>query len=159
MEMIPEQIIDSAAESIGSQTEEGYEKLLVEFEKKQPIVLAYIFSDNLNLLTGEERNLLLYLALVTRKAYMKSNRYDPKSPTEDKLAEAEDKNWSKIVDSNTKDFRERLNPFFERTPQEDLLAFYEDILMDEEEESITKAGREYIFVAAKSIMDVWCASS
>lgn len=154
--MISEKTIESAAESIGSQDEKSYQNLLEEFERKQPVVLAYIFSENLDLLTKEERNLLLYLILVVRKSYMKENRNEPKPVSEEKIETAEDRNWEKLIDNNSKDFRERLNPFFEGTPQEDLLAFFEDVLMDDEEETVTKAGREYIFVAAKTIVDIWC---
>lgn len=154
--MIPENIIESAAESIGSQDENGYETLLQNFKDKQPIILAYLFSSNLDLLTEEERNILLYLVLVTRKAYMKMNRSEPATVSEDMIENAEDKNWEKLVDNGEKEFRARLNGFFEGTTQEDLLAFFEDILMDDEEENITKAGREYIFVAAKTIVDIWC---
>lgn len=154
--MITEKTIEAAAESIGSQDEKGYQKMLDHFKEKQPVVLAYLFSENLDLLTNEERNLLLYLVLVTRKAYMKVNRNEPDPVTVEKIGEAEDLNWAKLVDNNAKDFRERLNAFFEGTNQEDLLAFFEDSLMDEEEETVTKAGREYIFVGAKTIVDLWC---
>lgn len=154
--MISEKTIEAAAESIGSQDENGYQKLLESFKMKHPVVLAYLFSENLDLLTEEERNILLYLILVTRKSYLKENRNEPAPVSEDMLENAEDQNWTKLVDNNERDFRERLNPFFEGTRQEDLLAFFEDILMDDEEETVTKAGREYIFVAAKTVIDVWC---
>lgn len=154
--MIPENVIEAAAESIGSQTEEGFQKILDDFSQKQPIVLAYLFSENLNLLTEEERNILLYLVLVTRKSYLKMNRYEPAPISEDDLENAEDKNWEKLKDNSSKDFRARLDVFFKGTPQEDLLAFFEDVLMDDDEETITKAGREYIFIGAKTVVDVWC---
>lgn len=153
--MIEETIIESAAESIGSQSEENYQKMLNNFKEKHPVILAYIFSKNLDLLTSEERHLLLYFVLVTRKAILKIQRIEPPQVTAEQIAQAEDENWSKIVDNNSRDFRERLTPFFEQTKQEDLLAFFEDVLVDEEEEWVTKAGREYIFVGAKTIVDVW----
>jgi hypothetical protein len=156
--MISEKTIEAAAESIGSQDEKGYQKILEEFKVKHPVVLAYLFSENLDLLTKEERNILLYLILVVRKSYLKENRNEPTPASEDLLENAEDRNWTKLVDNKESDFRERLSPFFEGTRQEDLLAFFEDILMDEEEETVTKAGREYIFVAAKTVVDVWCRS-
>lgn len=154
--MISEKTIEAAAESIGSQDEKGYQKILDGFKAKHPVVLAYLFSENLDLLTEEERHILLYLVLVTRKSYLKENRSEPSPVSEDMLGNAEDRNWTKLVDNNERDFRKRLDPFFEETKQEDLLAFYEDVLMDEEEETVTKAGREYIFVAAKTVADVWC---
>ena len=155
MEMIPEKVVESAAESVGGQTEEGYGKLMETFGQKQPIVLAYMMSENLNLLTDEERSLLVYLVLVTRKAAMKQFRNEPGPVTEKMIEAAEDANWEKINDITSNDFRKRLDIFFKDTGQEEILAFYEDALMDDEEESITKAGREYIFVAAKTVADFW----
>jgi len=46
--------------------------------------------------------------------------------------------------------------FFKNYFQEDLLAFVEDSLIEEEEGLVTKVGREPMFVALKSIIDVWC---
>ncbi len=155
--MIPEKIIEAAAESLGSQNEAGYEKYILEFKKKQPIVLGYLFSDNLKLLTDEERNLLLYIVMVIRKSYLKVNDgQEPRAINVDDISEAEEKNWSKIEDISNSDFRTKLDLFFENTPQEDLLAFIEDWLSDDEEEIVTKAAREYIFITAKTIVDLWC---
>ncbi len=155
--MIPENIIEAAAESLGSQNEDGYERFIKEFETKQDLVLGYLFSDNLKLLTDEERNLLLYIVMVIRKAYLKANDgSEPRLVSIDELAEAEEKNWAKIEDNPNMEFRKKLDLFFEGTPQEDLLAFIEDILADDEEEIVSKAAREYIFVTAKTVVDLWC---
>jgi len=129
--------------------------LIETFGNKQPVVLAYLMSKNLDLLTNEERSLLVYLVLVTRKACMKQQRTEPGPVTEKMIEAAEDSNWGCLLEITSNDFRKRLDVFFEITDQEDLLAFYEDALMDEEEENVTKAGREYIFVSAKTIADVW----
>ncbi len=155
--MIPEKIIDAAIESMGTQNEDGYERFIKEFETKQPVVLGYLFSDNMKLLTEKERNLLLYIVMVIRKSYLKThNGQEPSPVSPDQLGEAEDKNWSQIEELQHLDFRKKLDVFFEKTPQEDLLAFVEDILSDDDEEIITKTAREYIFIAAKTIVDVWC---
>ena len=58
-----------------------------------------------------------------------------------------------------KKFRERLDVFFQDYFQEDLLAFVEDSLSEEEEEMVTKIGREPMFVALKTIIDCWCDSN
>ena len=63
-----------------------------------------------------------------------------------------------INEVTSKQFRDRLNVFFEKTSQEDLLAFIEDSLLEEEEELVTKVGREPMFIALKSIIDSWCDS-
>ena len=41
------------------------------------------------------------------------------------------------------------NCFFENSSQEDLLAFIEDSLLEEEEDLVTKVGREPMFIALK----------
>jgi len=52
-----------------------------------------------------------------------------------------------------KKFRERLDEFFEETKQEDLLAFIEDALLDDEESPVSKEGREPMFVTLKAVID------
>lgn len=155
--MIGEQVIDAAAESIGSQDEAAYVAMIENFKQRQPLVFAYVMSEGFQLLMEEERDLLLYLVLVIRKAYRKVNRFEPAPATEEKLGNAEENNWALLEPLAAKDFRERMTVFFDGTAQEDLLAFVEDILMDDEEEMVTAAAREYIFVAAKTVVDVWCA--
>ncbi len=155
--MIPESIIESAAESVGNQAEEKYARIIGEFKLKQPVVMAYLLSENFYLLTEQEKDMLLYFVLVVRRAYMKATEgKEPEAVSEEELGVAEEANWARLEGTSAKKFRERLDVFFADTPQEDLLAFFEDVLLDDEEEIITKAGREYIFVAAKSIVDVWC---
>jgi hypothetical protein len=44
--------------------------------------------------------------------------------------------------------------FFDGYPQEDLLAFLEDSLQQDEENPVTGVGAELIAVTAKSIIDV-----
>ncbi|MGB1216291.1 MAG: hypothetical protein ACPG5P_00360, partial [Saprospiraceae bacterium] len=132
-------------------------QMIEELKQRQPVVMAYLLSDNFYLLTEQEKDMLLYFALVIRKSYQKTNDgQEPEAISEDEMGNAEEANWARLEDSSAKTFRERLDIFFADTPQEDLLAFFEDVLIDDEEEITTKAGREYIFVAAKSIVDIWC---
>jgi len=73
--------------------------------------------------------------------------------TEEALSIAEETNWGKMQEVSAKKFRERLDVFFSSTSQEDLLAFIEDALLDEEEGILSKEGREPIFIILKSIID------
>ncbi len=156
--MIEEKIIDIAAEQIGSQDESLFQGMIQQFKEAHPVVLAYIFSDNFKLLTSEESNLLLYIILVIRSSIATSKGEEPPTVLAKDIDIAEEKNWELMNTTSSKKFRERLDIFFTNTPQEDLLAFIEDLLMDEEEEIITKAGREYIFIAAKTVVDIWLPS-
>ena len=51
--------------------------------------------------------------------------------------------------------RDRMTVFFDDSDQEDLLAFVEDALVEDDEDSVvTKEGREPIFVALKTVIDI-----
>ena len=56
-------------------------------------------------------------------------------------------------------FNEKIDPFFKDYPQEDLLAFVEDSLVQDEDSEITNEGRDYIFIALKTIIDSLNASA
>jgi hypothetical protein len=71
----------------------------------------------------------------------------------DELSVAEEKNWELLESITAKRFRDRLDVFFKDNKQTDLLAFVEDMLLDEEDELLTKEGREPMFVILKSIID------
>jgi hypothetical protein len=65
-----------------------------------------------------------------------------------------------MENSTGKQFSDRLNPFFEGYPQEDLLAFAEEAVTEDEGEPdgiIGKEAREPIFVALKTMIDVLTA--
>ena len=74
--------------------------------------------------------------------------------TEDQISQQEEKNWEVLHASKTKDFRDRVTPFFEDYFQEDLLAFVEDALVEDEdedgEEVVTTDGRPALFVSLKT---------
>jgi hypothetical protein len=76
------------------------------------------------------------------------------------LSEAEEKNWELLEATPAKRFRERLDVFFAHSTQEDLLAFLEDMLAEPEEDegddaelSVSREGREPMFVLLKSVVD------
>jgi broad specificity phosphatase PhoE len=76
------------------------------------------------------------------------------------LSEAEEKNWELLEASPAKRFRERLDVLFAHSAQEDLLAFLEDMLAEPEDDedadtepSLSREGREPMFVLLKSVVD------
>lgn len=152
MKFITEKLIEQAAEMLHT-PEEEQENIILEMRAKQPVLLAYFFSDTFQPFTQEEREYLFYLTLVIWKAIGLSGREMP-SVTEEQLGLAEEANWEKMQEARGKSFHERLNPFFENYPQEDLLAFVEDALAEEEEGPLaTKESREAMFVCLKSVID------
>lgn len=151
---ISEKYIDKAAEQI-SESEEAMATTIEEMQEDQPILLAYCFSENFEAFTDQEKEYMLYLALVIWKSVELAGG-DFKEITEEGISQAEEANWILFAESKAKAFRDKLTPFFEGYPQEDLLAFIEDSLeVDDqnEEEIITSEGRSALFISLKTIVD------
>jgi hypothetical protein len=133
-----------------------FEQEVAIFGEKQPVLLGYVLSEDFELLTNDEREWLLYLVLVLWKSVEKV--YEKIGPlSKNALETAEEANWERLESVTAKRFRDRVTPFFEGYDQEDLLAFVEDSLTEDEEDTenvITKEGREPMFVALKSVIDV-----
>ncbi|MBK8490068.1 MAG: hypothetical protein IPL49_03955 [Saprospirales bacterium] len=76
---------------------------------------------------------------------------------QDELDEQEEVNWEILNEASSPRFQDRLDPFFDQTDQEDLLAFIEDSLVlddsEEDEWKLTKEGREPIFIGLKTMVD------
>ncbi len=154
MTFISEKIIDQVSERL-EQTEGSYENLVEEMNEAQPALVAYLFSEAFSLLTEEEQNYMLYLAIIIWQS-VQDVHPTIKEIDEETIVEKDEANWETMNQSNAKKFRDRLNAFFEKTPQEDLLAFAEDSLAntEDEDEFLTEPGREMIFVGLKTVVDV-----
>lgn len=152
---VSEIIINQVANQL-SDSEEHYTDIVKEFKEKQPILLSYLLSDNFKLLTKDEQAYLLYLALVVWQATQTVQATT--LPIDTQLIEKkEEANWENLHSSNARRFRERLDGFFDNTSQEDLLAFLEDALMEEEEDHfVTKEGKELLFIGLKTVVDCLC---
>ena len=99
-----------------------------------------------------------YLSLIIWMSVVRENGAT-ESVSEDLIGDAEEKNYSILEASTSSNFRERLDTFFEGYPQEDLLAFAEEAVLEDEDDAdslVTKEGREPIFIAAKTVIDVLC---
>jgi hypothetical protein len=156
MEFVSEKIIDSVIEALENLPDEQYEQRMEAFAEAQPVLVAWLFSDNFDLLNEDEKGYLHYLALIAWLAIVEVNG-PVEAVSEEQIGLAEEKNYEVLEHSAAKKFRDRLNPFFENTPQEDLLAFAEDAVLEDEGDPdalVTKEGREPIFVALKTMVDV-----
>ena len=150
MNFIDEKLIEAAASELGNESD--FSKIVAGFKDNQPVLLAYLFSENLNLLTQQEREYMMFLALVIWKAsYDVHPELDPIG--QHLIEEREENNWDVLNSCKSRIFKERIDSFFVDYPQEDLLAFVEDSLIHDEDSEITKEGKEYIFVALKTIID------
>lgn len=162
MKPITSSAIDKVIDELDQISDEQYEEIMEQFTANQPVLIAYIFNDeNFHLLNEDERGYLEYLALILWRSV--HNAYGPLQPvSEEAIGEAEEKNYEIMENSTGKHFSDRLNPFFEGYPQEDLLAFAEEAVTEDEDEPegiIGKEAREPIFVALKTMIDVLTASN
>lgn len=135
-----------------------YEESFQEFAEQQPELLQYIVNVPESVLTAEESDYLLQLAIIIWKSVNKElGDLEPKNGKAIELFE--EKNWKVWETSDSTSFNSHLDAFFQNTDQEDLLAFVEDSLtMDEEDEEstppLTKEGLEPMFIALKTFIDV-----
>lgn len=159
MEFISEKIIDAVIEELEDLGDDQYEQRMEAFAEAQPVLFAWLFSDQFDLLSEDEQGYLQYLSLIAWLSIEKVN--GPVEPvSEEQIGEAEEKNYETLEASTAQKFRDRLNPFFENTGQEDLLAFAEEAVMEDEndpEALVSKEGREPIFIALKTVVDVLTA--
>jgi len=151
---ISEATIESISEKI-NESRNSIDQAISDMQAKQPVLFSYYFSDGLKLLTSEEREYLLYLGLIIWQTISASIPDLPLVSAEI-IESAEEENWQVLNDSNAKKFREKLDIFFKSYPQEDLLAFVEDAMVDDEDTFVTKEGRELLFISLKTSIDVLC---
>ncbi|MEN0051893.1 MAG: hypothetical protein AAF806_32810 [Bacteroidota bacterium] len=149
MPFISEDTINEVVEN----TELSTEEQIAFFNQRQPILLAYLTGKQFDLLNGQEKDYFLYLAWILHQSIAQKVE-TIKVATEDQIGAAEEQNWEMMEKIPKGDFRKRLDPFFEKTPQEDLLAFIEDGLVAEDEDFVTSVGRELMFVGLKTVVDV-----
>lgn len=156
MEFVSEIIIDAVIDELESFTDEQYEAQMEAFAEVQPVLFAWLFSEHFELLNEDEKGYLQYLSLIAWLAIERVN--GPCEPvSEEQIGEAEEANYGVLEASTAKKFRDRLNEFFEGSDQEDLLAFAEEAVLEDEDDPealVSKEGREPIFVAVKTLVDV-----
>ena len=157
MKFVSEKLIDAVIDELDTLNEDQYEEKMEAFATAQPVVVAYLFNDeNLHLLTEDEQGFLQYLSLISWVAIEKENG-STEPVSEEMIGESEERNFEIIEASSGKNFRDRLTPFFKGYEQEDLLAFIEEAVLEDEndpEALVTKEGRESLFIAAKTVIDV-----
>lgn len=160
MKIINSNVINAVIEELENLSDEQYEERMEAFASAQPVLVAYLFDDeNFHLLTDDEKGFLQYLALIAWSAVVKTAG-DVAAVSEEAIGEAEEKNYAVLEQSTAKKFRDRLDPFFDNYPQEDLLAFAEEAVLEDEDDPdtlVSKEGREPIFIAMKTIIDVLTA--
>lgn len=126
------------------------EKFEDKFSEAEPHYWHYLNSETFTSLTEEEHQLLFFINSVIYHACKEQLDDDYEFDIEDYQA-FEEQNWG--IRESTKSWEETVNLFFEEYEEEDLLAFVEDMLADDESEAITQVGKEVIFISCKSYID------
>lgn len=152
MEFIDENKIEEAMLSI-QKIDKEMDLQWAEFATEQPALAEFLFAPSFEVLTKDERDYLLFLSRVIYTSCEAQLPADFKVNLE-KLSAKEEANWDLWSQTKQGSFKEKLDIFFEGTPQEDLLAFIEDSLFYDEDNAISKIGREPMFIALKTIVDV-----
>lgn len=157
MKFISEKVIDAVIEKLDNMTDTNYEARMQSFADAQPMLAAYIFDEESHhLLTEDEQGFMQYLTLIVWESILKSHG-TVAEVSEEEIGEAEEKNYEILEAQTAKKFRDRLDAFFENYPQEDLLAFAEEAVLEDEDDPeamVTKEGREPIFITVKTVIDV-----
>ncbi len=149
---VTDDVIDWVIEQLDADVQVAQQAML-DMEKEQPVLWAWFFSENFDLFTPDERAYLQYLALVIWKSSRQVLGLQA-TVNEEQISQAEDRNWEMLEGVKSHIFRERVTVFFEHYPQEDLLAFVEDALLDDEDTIVTAEGREALFVTLKTVIDL-----
>ena len=147
--MISESQIESTINGFSS---EGFEQIVEH--NLPPDIRDYLLIETINNLLEDERS-LFYFCLATLTECLPAAF--PQTELElDKLISMEEDNWSKR--DKYRSWEDSLNAYFDNYPEEDLLAFVEDMLVDDDDQQLSTAGKEIIFISCKSLIDCYITS-
>lgn len=146
--MIKESTIDKEIELVSAKVDEN----ILDFVAAEKGFTGYLLGEDFHLLSETEKETMLFIHLVIYRSILAEEKgvsFDP-----EKFQETEDKNWEQFNEKG-KSWSEKMDIIFKEYPEEELLAFTEDMLNDD---SISDLARELIFITAKSYIDVRCSS-
>ena len=153
--MIKESTIERILDRLESGVDDAAQEIQ-DFAEAQPHLMAYLTDEENEAYTEAERELLIFGALVIYQS-IQDERFEPAAVGPALIEEAEGANF-KLLEGGRGPFRDRLTPLFAASPEEELLAFAEDLVVSEaEEDGITKEAREPLFVSLKTVVDVLTA--
>jgi len=121
---------------------------LVSFTKWQPFFFQFLSSENFKLLKEKEFDLLIFLLSTI---FLVSEQIGEETIEAKLIEELDEQNWTILNDSAS--FENAKDQFFNKYEQEDLLAFVEDSLVEDNEELVTQVGKEIIFLTTKTFID------
>lgn len=144
--MITEVQIDDIIDHLERQDDK---EIIEEISQAQPALLSYVLSEGFEILTEDENKIMIFLFLVIYSAF--GSELEVVDPAD--IESTEEKNWEVYNETSGTEFQDKITPFFKNTTQEDLLAFVEDTLVDDEDNPVTAEGRTVIFIGMKTVVD------
>ena len=133
------------------------EAAVTKIDETLPTILSYSLSENFVLLTEEEKDYFKYLGVTILIAAL-NNVSSITDISEEEIETIEEQVWEKMELNKGSKFNERINVFFEDAQEEDLMAFIEDGLTPEENDFVSEAGRELMFVGLTTMVEALCVS-
>lgn len=119
----------------------------------EPALAAFLTQESMDILNDDEYDLLWFITTLIYTVFTEENKLD-KALEAAVLDETEEVNWDLLNEKENAAFSDRLDLFFEETEQEDLMAFLEDCTEPDEDVDITPVGREIIFIAGATLLNV-----
>lgn len=157
MDRISSESVEKAYAAICSLTEREAYRLSYDFQKGQPLLVAYLTAVDKDILNQEERELLFYLGAVVWKI-MSSDPGEMPETNEDRLLNLEAAN-QKIADSlRTTDsvkFAEVVKKLLQACPQPEVFRYVVAALMDEDndENSVRDENLGIIMLDLKTVIE------
>lgn len=149
--LVDENIIEGVIESLEDN------KNLIALEERWlehfPSISDYLNQENFSLLIDEEKAYLSFMIAVIFLSWEEKFGKFEKDFKPKALEKIEEANWDKLNKARGKSFREKLDVFFSGHSQEDLLAFIEDSVQEDEEQMVSSAARDIVFICATTILD------
>jgi len=108
---------------------------MLAFATEQTPFLQYLQTDTFELLSAEERDYLQYLALVVFEAFRQNASAKQPELTGQRIESLEEQHWDWMQATVGKPMRDRLDIFYDKIDEEELLAFAEDSLIDPDQQS------------------------
>lgn len=151
MAVISEDTIMDIVESFDS-NEKTFFEIQEHISNSQPAIAAMLTDENMDLLNDDEYELLWFVIVVLYQSIAETHG-ELLPITVNSLERLEEVNWDLLGENVNAPFRARLDVFYSKTTQEDLLSFIEDSFESDEEMNIAPASREVLFITAKSCLD------
>lgn len=145
--MITEKLIEANFEKVTQFDESNIDPFIEE----QDEFLSYIKSEIAPNLIDEELKLFLFCISVIYNSVRENNGGNEVIFDIEMFEKNDELNWGKRDKSTS--FEKSKDLLFEKYPEEDLLAFVEDIITEDDDENLSDVGKEIIFLNAKSYID------